>query len=75
MAAVWIPEGATAIGSKAFSGCSRLEVIYIPYTVTSIADDAFDSCSSSLIIAGETEYVREYALEHGFLFAETGGNG
>ena len=41
-----IPEGATNIGSYAFSGCNTLTGITIPLTVTSIGEGAFSGCSS-----------------------------
>lgn len=43
---VTIPEGVTSIGSRAFSGCSRLTSVTIPDGVTSIGDWAFENCSS-----------------------------
>ena len=36
----------TAIGEKAFSGCSKLNTVTIPDNVTSIGEQAFSSCPS-----------------------------
>ncbi|NLE14009.1 MAG: leucine-rich repeat domain-containing protein [Clostridiales bacterium] len=41
-----IPEGVSAIGVFAFSGCSALTGITIPDSVTSIGDFAFSDCSA-----------------------------
>ena len=41
-----IPNGVTAIGGRAFSGCSNLTSIEIPNGVTAIGDRAFSSCSN-----------------------------
>lgn len=39
-----IPDGVTKIGSRAFSGCMRVEEIIIPESVTRIGDQAFFGC-------------------------------
>ena len=41
---VEIPEGATAIGDRAFYNCTNLENITIPETVKTIGFHAFDNC-------------------------------
>ena len=38
--------GTTAIGARAFSGCSSLEYITIPDTVTAIEEGTFENCTS-----------------------------
>lgn len=41
-----IPECVTAIGDKAFCGCSLLTEISLPDSITSIGDEAFSWCGS-----------------------------
>lgn len=43
---VSLPQGVTAIGQYAFSGCSALETITLPNTITTLEEDAFYGCSS-----------------------------
>ena len=50
---VIIPEGCTAIGSKAFADCPNLVYIRIPASITSIADDAFEGSDFVRIDRGE----------------------
>lgn len=45
-----IPDGVSAIGAFAFSGCSKLREIIIPDSVTSIGDGAFSKCISLINI-------------------------
>ena len=42
---VVIPKGVTAIGPKAFAGCSDIQRIEMPNSVIYIDESAFDSCS------------------------------
>ena len=42
---VRLPEGVSAVGAEAFSGCTSLENINLPM-VTSVGDRAFQGCSS-----------------------------
>ena len=42
---VVIPKGVTAIGPKAFAGCSDIQRIEMPNSVIYIDEGAFDSCS------------------------------
>lgn len=52
---VKIEEGVTAIGSKAFDGCSNLSDIEIPDTVTSIGESAFEDCKGLLSLSLPTK--------------------
>jgi len=47
--AVIIPDGCTAIGSKAFADCKDLVYVYIPASVTALSADAFDGCPHVII--------------------------
>ena len=60
---VVVPEGATAIGNRAFAD-SGLKRIDIPGTVTEIADDAFDGTSDLTIHAMAGTYAVDYARAH-----------
>ena len=46
LTSIYIPEGVTSIGERAFYNCTSLTSIYIPEGVTSIGDYAFESCYS-----------------------------
>ena len=41
-----VPNSATTIGKRAFSGCSSLTSVVIPSSITTIELDAFSDCSS-----------------------------
>ena len=43
---VFIPDGVTSIGARAFENCARLTSVTIPDSVTSIGDYAFQYCTS-----------------------------
>ena len=47
---VIIPEGTTAIGARAFAGCTSLVYVRIPRSVNELAEDAFQDCPETLII-------------------------
>ena len=47
--AVLIPDGCTAIGSRAFADCLNLVYVRIPASVASIAEDAFEGCKQVVI--------------------------
>ena len=73
---VWLPDGVTAIGERAFAECENLRAIRIPASVVSIADSAFDGCSVSLVITGKTgSEAQRFAARRGLSFtAEDGGD-
>ncbi|MBO2516521.1 MAG: hypothetical protein CW338_04475 [Clostridiales bacterium] len=64
---VYLPDGVTAIGSKAFAGCTGLRLIHIPRSVTVIAEDAFDGCDSLNIICAAGSAAQTFANAHGIL--------
>ncbi len=47
--AIIIPDGCTAIGSKAFANCKNLVYVRVPNSVKSIAADAFAGCGDVII--------------------------
>ncbi len=47
--AVLLPDGCTAIGSRAFADCPNLVYVRIPASVVSIAEDAFAGCGQVMI--------------------------
>lgn len=59
-----IPEGITAIGSYAFSGCMGITGVTIPNTVTSIGDFAFEKCVylTSVTIPDRVTYIGDFAF-------------
>ena len=67
--AVYIPNGAKRIGTKAFANCTALQQIRIPRSVDTIAADAFSGCPVSLIIYGEAgSTAEEFADSKGYTF-------
>ena len=63
-----VPDGVTAIGSRAFAGSTGFKVVQIGSGVTSIAEDAFDGCSEGLIflVDDAESYAAVWAAAHGF---------
>ena len=66
--AVRIPDGAEAIGAKAFAGSPDLEYVYIPESVTAIAEDAFDQVTGLTVIGRLGSAAEAFANAHGFAF-------
>ena len=65
---VTIPEGCTAIGSKAFANNQNLYCVYLPKTKVTIAGDAFAGCTNqklTFVCYGETDNV-EWCYENGY---------
>ena len=62
--AVVVESGVTAIGERAFNGCSSLTSITIPEGVTAIGHSAFSGCSSlsSITIPEGVTTIGEYAF-------------
>ena len=59
------PDGMTAIGECAFTGCQYLYQVEIPATVISIADNAFEGCGPVIIRCDAGSYAGQYAQVHG----------
>lgn len=59
---VILPNGVTAIGERAFGGCTSLTSITIPNSVVSIGDVAFDGCASlkSITIPNSVTHISSY---------------
>ncbi|MBQ9518747.1 MAG: leucine-rich repeat protein, partial [Firmicutes bacterium] len=56
-----IPNGVTAIGEAAFSGCKKLTYIGIPADVTYIAPTAFEGCDLNAVFTEEGSYAEQWA--------------
>ncbi len=64
--ALVIPEGVTALGSRAFAACPALRQITFNNDGIAIADDAFASCPEGLILlCREGSTAEGFALEKG----------
>ena len=68
--AVYIPNGVTSIGARAFAASPDLEYVYIPESVTSIASDAFDQVTGLTVIGTAGSTAESFALAQGFPFIE-----
>ena len=60
-----IPNGCTAIGTKAFAGSTDLSSVFIPASVTSIASDAFSGSNRVVISAPEGSKALDFARTNG----------
>ena len=59
-----LPDGCTAIGSRAFADCSALKEIVIPDSVTNIAADAFENTTGFVIVTRYGSTASQFAHEH-----------
>ena len=62
---VVLPDGCEYISAGAFADCPNLRLINIPDSVTFIADSAFVGCDVTLLQDGNSNYARQYAVNHG----------
>lgn len=68
---IYIPDGATSIGEKAFRNCINLQEIRIPESVQSIADNAFEGCRNDLYIySTEGSSAYNHVIRNGHIFVE-----
>lgn len=65
---VKLPEGVTAIGTRAFADCPNLRYIYIPEATTGIARDAFSGVSGLTILGTSGSYAEFFAQRYGYTF-------
>ena len=61
---VILPDGITAIDSRAFADCSELTLVHMPDSIESIADDAFDGCEDVTFICTSENAAAAYAAKH-----------
>ncbi len=62
---VVLPEGATAIGPRAFAECSRLTLITMPDSIAEIAADAFADSSNVVFLCASNNAAAAFARENG----------
>ena len=62
---VILPEGLTAIGANAFSGCAGLTSVFLPSSVTSIGENAFWDCTELKNITYTGTEPQKQAIEIG----------
>ena len=65
---VYLGDGVTSIGSRAFADCGELVYIYIPDSVTEIEDDAFDGSRPNMVIGCRGGAASSYADAHGISY-------
>ena len=61
---VFLEDGHTGIGIRAFEDCPNLQNITIPRSVREISADAFSGCDHLTIRAPEVSYAQIYAKEN-----------
>ncbi len=62
---LYLEDGITHVGARAFMNCSLLSFVYIPQSVTTIGEDAFSGCPNLTICCQTGSAAYQYASEHG----------
>lgn len=67
-----VPDGVTAIASRAFLGCELLESVVLPEGLISIGSNAFDGCSAlrDIVFPSTLELIEYGALDATAWYAE-----
>jgi hypothetical protein len=65
---IWLPEGITAIGNRAFADCEYLTGIYIPDSCETIAENAFEDTEQVVIFGKTGSAAQDYAEQKRILF-------
>lgn len=68
-AVVWVPDGVTAIGPRAFADCKKLWQIKIPASVKTIDSTAFENVTSLIIFAPDGSAAQAFAAKNGYTFS------
>lgn len=66
--AVYIPEGVTEIGEKAFAANPNLTAVYLPASIVSIGDTAFAGSSGAVLYGAPGSYAEQWADTRGYSF-------
>ena len=69
---VYLGNGVTAIGARAFANCGKLAYIYIPESVSSISGDAFSGDSNLVIGCASGSVAHTFAMNKGIRFILVG---
>ena len=62
---LYLEDGISMIGARAFMNCADLNFICIPQSVKSIGEDAFSGCPNVVICCEEGSAAYQYALDRG----------
>ena len=63
---IFLPEGTSALGEKAFARISRLSRVYLPFSIQYLSDSLFESSSEQLTLLGfQYSYAEKWAKSQG----------
>ena len=65
---VYVPEGVTEMGTRAFGNCDSLRQIWIPASLTSYS--AFSLSGTSAVVVGNSETARQFAIDTSHEYVE-----